>query len=92
LTTFFEGEVRAVVLDGPVSELEGIIDYKDYNWSSSCYREGGFLQGRVTSQFQQQILKYQSIDPRVTFVFSQEPLEWVIHAIEDVGGMWRVAE
>jgi hypothetical protein len=49
-----------------------------------------FLQGKVKRDFQEQIQKYQTIDPRVKLKFSEEPPPWVVQAIEEVRGTYIV--
>ena len=45
-----------------------------------------FLQGKVIENSQTQIQKYQTLDPRAQFIFSEQPPPWVVQAIEQVGG------
>jgi len=89
MQTNFNGELRTVRLDNPVAE-SGILDFKNYDWSKSFYQTP-FGQARVTEHFQNQIDLYQTIDPVVTFQFSQAPPSWVVSAIEQVGGKYTVA-
>ena len=49
-----------------------------------------FIQQRVIEDFQEQILKYQSIAPNIVLQFSQQPPEWIIEAIEEAGGHYIV--
>jgi hypothetical protein len=49
-----------------------------------------FLQKMVTKDFQEQIQKYQSLDPRVKFKFSAQPPPWAVQAIEEIGGTYIV--
>jgi hypothetical protein len=49
-----------------------------------------FLQGKVGDKFQIQVRKYQTIDPRVKFIFSEQPPPWVVRALEQVGGTYIV--
>lgn len=67
----------------------GIVDLKKYNWWKPGYMRP-FLQGKVGEKFQVQIQKYQTIDPRVKFKFSEPPPPWVVKALEQVGGTYVV--
>jgi hypothetical protein len=75
-------------LDFPPDE-NGIVDLKKYNWWKPGYGRP-FLQGKVTEKFQTQIQKYQTLHPRVRFIFSAQPPQWVVQAIEQVGGTYVV--
>ena len=88
MTTSFNGENVNVRLDLPPTDSE-IVDFKDYNWSSPGY-SSPFLQQQVISNFQNQIQLYQTIRPNVILQFSQQPPQWVIGAINQVGGSHRV--
>jgi hypothetical protein len=75
-------------LDFPPEE-NGIVDLKDYNWSSPGYNVP-FLRQTVIESFQAQIRKYQAIHPKVRFQFSQDPPRWVEQAIDEAGGAYYV--
>jgi hypothetical protein len=75
-------------LDFPPAK-DGIVDLKKYNWWKPGYMRP-FLQGKVSEKFQTQIQKYQTLDPRVKFKFSEQPPPWVVHALEQVGGTYIV--
>jgi hypothetical protein len=83
-----DGRNVTVRLDFP-PDKNGIVDLKDYNWSSPGYQVP-FLQQVVIEDFQAQIRKYQAIHPPVKFRFSQQPPPWVERAIEDAGGSYFV--
>jgi hypothetical protein len=75
-------------LDYP-PDKDGITDLKKYNWWKPGYVKP-FLQKKVTENFQDQIKKYQSLDPRVKFKFSEQPPPWAVQAIEEIGGTYIV--
>jgi hypothetical protein len=75
-------------LDFPPDE-KGIVDLKKYNWWKPGYVKP-FLQQKIIENFQLQIQKYQTLDPRVQFKFSAQPPPWVVQAIEQVGGTYIV--
>lgn len=89
MTTSFNGENVNVILDLPPMDSE-VVDFKDYNWSSPGY-SSPFLQQRVIGNFQNQIQLYQTIRPNVILQFSQQPPQWVIDGINQVGGGYRVS-
>jgi hypothetical protein len=88
LHTTFQGREVTVRLDYPPNE-NGIVDLKKYNWWKPGYLRP-FLQGKVREDFQTQIQKYQTLDPRVKFKFSEQPPPWVVQALEEVGGTYIV--
>jgi hypothetical protein len=65
MTTNFRGKDVSVRLDNPPSGSQ-IVDFKDFNWANPRY-EDEFMQERVKEQFQEQILKYQTIAPDVHY-------------------------
>jgi hypothetical protein len=86
--TTYQGKEVTVRLDYP-PDKDGIVDLKKYNWWKPGYAKP-FLQKMVTEDFQEQIQKYQSLDPRVKFKFSEQPPPWAVQAIEQVGGTYIV--
>jgi hypothetical protein len=88
LRTTFRGKDVTVRLDFSPNQ-NGIVDLKEYNWWKPGYTVP-FLQGKVTEKFQEQIQKYQTLDPKVRFQFSEQPPPWVVQAIEQVGGAYFV--
>jgi hypothetical protein len=84
----FQGKEMNVRLDFP-PDKDGVLDLKKYNWWKPGYSVP-FLQQKVIEKFQLQIQKYQSLDPRVKFKFSEPPPPWVVQAIEQVGGTYVV--
>lgn len=86
--TTFDGNEVTVRLDKPPTDST-IIDFKDYDWSKSAY-DTPFIQERVVENFQTQIGKYKTIRENVHFQFSRQPPQWVVKAINDVGGTYSV--
>ena len=48
------------------------------------------MQKMVTEKFVEQIAKYKTVRKYVCFVFSQQPPDWVINAINGAGGTYIV--
>jgi hypothetical protein len=70
-SVIIDGKEVSVRLDFPPTE-NGIVDLKDYNWSSPGYAVP-FLRQKVVESFRGKIRKYQAIHPQVRFQLSQEP-------------------
>jgi hypothetical protein len=77
-----------VRLDFPPEE-NGIVDLKEYNWSSPGY-QASFIRQKVVESFQAQIRKYQAVRSTIRFQFSVQPPPWIARALEDAGGTYFV--
>jgi hypothetical protein len=88
LHVIIDGKDVVARLDFPPGE-NGIVDPKDYNWSSPGY-QASFIRQKEIESFQAQIRKYQAVHSTIRFQFSVQPPPLIVRALEDPGGTYFV--